>query len=95
MRTFKGHLREELKDPEFKKFFDEEKEILELSIRILEYREKNNLTQKELAQKAGITQQQLSKLENGSNCNVLTFLKVCNALHLKVALKPEKRKISA
>lgn len=95
MKTFRNHLKEELKDPEFKKLFDEEKKILELSMRILEYREKNKLSQKELSQRAGITQQQLSKLENGSNCNVITFLKVCNALHLNVSLKPEKKLATA
>ncbi|MBI1986901.1 MAG: helix-turn-helix transcriptional regulator [Nitrospinae bacterium] len=35
-------------------------------------------------------QQQLSKIENGINCNLATFLKVCNALGLKIDLDQPK-----
>jgi hypothetical protein len=34
-----------------------------------------------------VTQQQVSKIEKGINCNVTTFLKVCNALGIKVDLE--------
>ncbi|OGU14600.1 MAG: hypothetical protein A2X61_05975 [Ignavibacteria bacterium GWB2_35_12] len=44
--------------------------------------QKEGFSQKELAYKSGITQQQLSKIEKGENCNIYTFLKVCNALGL-------------
>lgn len=36
-----------------------------------------------------VTQQQLSKIENGINCNILTFLKVCNALGLVFNFTPK------
>ena len=62
--------------------FEEEKRLLALSIAIVEAREKNGLTQKELAEKSQVTQQQLSKIENGVNCNMRTFIKVSNALGL-------------
>lgn len=87
MKTFKKHLEKELKDNNFKKKYEEEKELLEISLKILEERNKLGLTQKELAAKAKITQQQLSKVENGINCNMATFLKVCNALDIKLGLK--------
>jgi predicted transcriptional regulator len=87
MKTFKKHLNEELKNIDFKNLFEEEKELLEISIKIAKIRNKLGLSQKELAQKANITQQQLSKVENGINCNMTTFLKVCNALNMKVGLK--------
>ena len=74
--NYKEHLAEEMKDPEFKKVFDEEKRLLELSCAIIEAREKRGLTQKELAEKSHVTQQQLSKIESGVNCNMLTFIKV-------------------
>lgn len=51
-------------------------------------REQRGLSQKGVAQKANVTQQQLSKVENGINCNLTTFLKVCNALDLKIDLDP-------
>ena len=80
--NYKEHLAEEMKDPEFRKAFEEEKRLLALSIAIVEAREKNGLTQKELAEKSHVTQQQLSKIENGVNCNMRTFIKVSNALGL-------------
>jgi len=80
--TFRAHLKEELKDPEFKKLFEEEKRLLKLSYAIVEAREKSGMTQKELAQKSRVTQQQLSKIENGVNCNMLTFIRVSSALGL-------------
>jgi len=80
--SFRKHLAEKMKDPEFKKLFEEEKRLLNLSYAIVEAREKKGLTQKELAQKSNVTQQQLSKIENGINCNMLTFIKVSNALGL-------------
>jgi len=79
-------LAEEMKNPEFKKLFEEEKRLLNLSYTIVEAREKSGLTQKELAQKSHVTQQQLSKIENGINCNMLTFIKVSNALGLGLTL---------
>ena len=87
MKTFKKHLKKELKNEKFKKLYEEEKELLDISVKILEERNKLGLTQKELAQKANITQQQLSKVENGINCTMTTFFKVCHALNIKIGLK--------
>jgi len=87
MRSFKKHLRERLKDTKFRKLYEEEKKLAELSLKILDTREHLGLSQKEVARKAKVTQQQLSKLENGINCTVTTFLKVCNALRIKVELE--------
>jgi HTH-type transcriptional regulator / antitoxin HipB len=86
MKTFKKHLNEKLKNEHFKKLYEEERQLTELSLRILDAREKQGLSQKEVAKKAKVTQQQLSKVENGINCNLKTFLKVCNALELKIDL---------
>jgi len=87
MKTFKKHLEVELKHTQFKKLYEEEKELLDIAIKILEERNKLGLTQKDLAKKANITQQQLSKVENGINCNMTTFLKVCHALDIKIGLR--------
>jgi len=84
--SFRKFLAEEMKNPEFKKAFEEEKRLLALSYAIVEAREKKGLTQKELAEKSQVTQQQLSKIENGVNCNMLTFIKVSNALGLDLTV---------
>lgn len=87
MEMFQDHLQDELKNDEFKTVYEEEKELLDLSLKVLEARKEQGLTQKELAEKSHITQQQLSKIENGVNCNIITFLKVCYALGLRLNLE--------
>ncbi|MGA2141184.1 MAG: helix-turn-helix transcriptional regulator [Brevinematales bacterium] len=82
MKTFRSHLESKLKDPDFKEKYLEEKKLIELSLIIHNEREKNGLSQNDVAKKAHITQQQMSKIENGINCNIITFLKVCNALSI-------------
>lgn len=88
MKTFKKHLNDSLKDPELNEIYNEERKLIELSLRIHEAREKSGLSQIEVAQMAHVTQQQLSKIENGKNCNMITFLKVCNALGLDFNFTP-------
>ncbi len=82
MKTFKTHLREKLKDAGFKEMFDEEAELLRIGLEIAEARKKMGISQTELAKRAHVTQQQVSKIENGVNSNVLTLLRVCRALSL-------------
>lgn len=83
MRTFRAHLNEKLKDEQFKELFNEERELLRIGMEIAEAREKSGITQSELAAKAKVTQQQVSKIERGINCNVLTLLKICRTLKLR------------
>ena len=87
MKTLKGHLEGKLRDDHFRRLFAEEKQLAQLSLQILQVRQHLGLSQQEVAKKANITQQQLSKLERGANCNVATFLKVCNALGVSVELE--------
>jgi len=77
---------EKKKIPEFKKRFVEEKQLLNLSYIIANARKQEGLSQQELARKSHISQQQLSKVENGINCNMLTFIRVSNALGLDFSL---------
>jgi HTH-type transcriptional regulator / antitoxin HipB len=98
MRTFKSHLieklqdhvKEKLQDQELRTLFEEEKEIFRIGFLVAEARAASCLNQAELARKAHITQQQLSRIENGSNCNLATLLKVCRALGLAMVLKSSK-----
>jgi predicted transcriptional regulator len=87
MKTFRKHLNTKLKDREFKQLFDEEREMLELSLHLLNARKNMGISQQELAKKAHITQQQLSRIESGMNCNLSTLLKVCHALRVKHDLR--------
>ena len=83
MKTLRRQISESRKDSEFNARFEEERKLLELSMKVYGAREESGLSQVEVAKRAHVTQQQLSKIENGNNCNMLTFLKVCNALSLE------------
>ena len=86
MRSFEEHLNEELRDPEFKKLYEKEERLASLAIAVAKAREKKGLSKKELAQKSHVTQHQLSKIENGMNFNVHAFIKVSNALGLRLTV---------
>jgi DNA-binding XRE family transcriptional regulator len=86
MKSYKEHLNKELENLEFKKLYEEEKYLLELGLRIAETRQRLGISQKELAERSHITQQQLSKIENGYNSNLLTFIKISSTLGLSINL---------
>ena len=87
MHTFAAHIEQKLKDERFRRIYEEERQMAELAVRIALARDKSGKSQKDVAREAQITQQQLSRLENGSRCNVNTLLKVCMALGLTLELK--------
>jgi DNA-binding XRE family transcriptional regulator len=91
MKTLKSHLKESLKDRDFRKYFDEEKELIQVSLQLHKARENAGLSQKEIAETAHITQQQVSKVENATNCNILTYLKVSHAIGMKFGVSRQKK----
>ena len=93
MRTFREHLNEKKNDPEFLEKYNAEKELIELAVKIAEARNKMGFSQQELARRAHITQQQLSKVENGVSFNITTFLKICNALGIKINLTKTAQRV--
>ena len=93
MKTFKKHLDTKLKNDKFRKKYLEEKKLIELSLLIHNEREKSGLSQRDVAKKAHVTQQQLSKIESGANCNILTFLKVCNALEIDLDINKSNKQL--
>ena len=56
---------DELADESIKGKFELDDILYDISMKIFEFRIKNNLTQKQLAEKLGITQSMVSKLESG------------------------------
>ena len=59
---FKDYLKKQLKNPEFKKAFDEEEIYASLAIQIAKIRQKERLTQAELAKRLDTTQQTVCRL---------------------------------
>lgn len=51
MRTFRKHLNEKLKNDQFRRLYEEERQIAELSLKIFETRENKSRSQKKIAQK--------------------------------------------
>ncbi|MFO7985943.1 MAG: helix-turn-helix transcriptional regulator [Desulfatiglandaceae bacterium] len=66
MTNFERYLEEELKDPEFKERFERAGEAWEVAMKLAALRKRAGLSQKELARKAGTTQQQISRMESPS-----------------------------
>ena len=72
---FDDHLQEQLKDPEFKKEWDDIQPEMDAIRAMIDARIEQNLTQKELAARTGIDQADISKLENGTRNPSLKLLK--------------------
>ena len=89
VRKFKDRLKKDLKNPEFRKAFKEEEVYASLAIQIAKIREKENLTQGELAKRLHTTQQTISRLENIHNRSytLQTLIKLATALHKQLEVK--------
>lgn len=90
-KNFRETLNEQMKDPEFQaewKAMEPERQIIRA---IVEGREARDLTQKQLAEVTGITQADISRLENGTANPSLRTLKRLAAglgMDLKVEFRP-------
>ena len=72
---FKDHLKEQLKDPDFRSEYEALEPEYEIIRQIILARSKANLTQKELAERSGIKQSNISRLERGTYNPSLNSLK--------------------
>jgi len=65
MRTFENDLKQELKDPEFAKYFGAARAKSNFAITLAKTRKQLNLTQQQLAAILGVSQSYIAKLEGG------------------------------
>ena len=74
--SFRGVLKEELKDKEFKKYYEEEGRKLAIGYKIAQLRRRVGFTQGQLARKIHTTQSVISRLENGNywTCSTSRYL---------------------
>lgn len=78
---FGKHLASELKDPIFRKRYNEYGKQLEIAYRILELRKKEGLSQAQLAGKIGTSQGNIARMESGQqNFTTDTLYRVAEAL---------------
>ena len=90
MRTLQEHIKEQLKNAEFKKEYNELEEEYEISRQIIHARIVAGLTQKELAEKIGTRQSNVSRIENGNyNPSIAILKRIAKATgkKLRVVLK--------
>ena len=89
VRTFQSRLREDIKDPEFKAHYQEEKQALMLAIKISELREKKGLSQQQLAKLMGTSQQAISRIESGEyeGFTLKTLEKIAEATGMRVKIE--------
>ena len=66
MSEFRELLNEQLKDPEFKREWDDIQPEMDVIRAMIKARNEQNLTQKELADRIGMNQADICKLENGT-----------------------------
>jgi len=89
MKTYKvsDHLKEKTKDPYFKELYELEAQKYSIIQKIVEYRVKHELTQEQLADKVSVSQQQISKVENGEFSSIMTLEKILLAIGMTVQIK--------
>lgn len=75
MSDFREYLNKQLQDPDFKKEWDDLEPEFNMIQALIDARKQCNMTQKELAQKTGIDQSDISKIETGNANPALSTLK--------------------
>lgn len=75
MRKFNDFLNEQLQNEEFRKEYENLQPEFDVIRAIIDARVSQNLTQKELAERTGINQADISKLENGTRNPSIKLLK--------------------
>ena len=75
MKKFDDFLEEQMQNQEFKKEYDDLQPEFDVIRAIVDARTSQNLTQKQLAEKTGINQADISKLENGTRNPSINLLK--------------------
>ena len=94
MKTFNDMLEKQLKDEEFRKEYEAIQPEMDVIRAIVDARVSQNLTQKELAERTGINQADISKIENGTrnpSLNLLKRLADGMGMVLKIEFIPKQR----
>lgn len=75
MKTFDNYLKEQLENKEFANEYKNIQPDMDIIRAIVSARTSQNLTQKQLSEKTGIDQSDISKLENGTRNPSINLLK--------------------
>lgn len=94
MKNLNNMLSEQLKDEEFRKEYEAIQPEMDVIRAIVDARTSQNLTQKELAERTGISQADISKLENGTrnpSVNLLKRLADGMGMALRIEFVPKQQ----
>lgn len=88
MKTFDSYLQDKLKNPEFKAEYDALEPEFSIMQAMIDARKESGLTQKQLAEKTGITQADISRLEKGNaNPSLRTLQRLAAGMNMRVRLE--------
>ena len=86
--TFRQDLKKRLKDPEFRKAWEDSEAEYQISRALITARLNKKISQRELAKRANTTQAVISRLESMSaNPSIGLIQKVASALNLKLKIQ--------
>ena len=94
MKSLKQYKETQMENPEFAKEYESIQPEMDVIRAIVEARTSQNITQKELAERTGINQADISKLENGTrnpSVNLLKRLADGMGMVLKIEFVPKQK----
>ena len=93
-RTLKDYIADQMKNPEFKKAWDDLDPEFRVLKAMIKAREKSGISQAELARRLGTKQSVVSRLEHGafSKASLETIKKVADALDMRLELRLRHKK---
>ncbi|CCL51450.1 MAG: helix-turn-helix transcriptional regulator [Finegoldia magna] len=91
-KNFRDTLKEEMENPEFKKEWDNLEVEFQIIKAMIDGRNENHITQRELSDMTGIAQGDISKIENGNaNPSIKTLDRLADALGKKLKVTFESK----
>ena len=88
MSDFRAYLNEQLKDEEFRTEYEKLEPEFSIIQAVIDARKAKNMTQKELSEKTGIAQSDISKLETGnSNPTIGMLQRLAEGMGMKIKLQ--------
>lgn len=86
--SFEKHLADQLKDPEFRKYYSEYKKQVEIAYQVFQLRKKAKMSQVELAEKIGTKQSNIARMETGQqNFTIDTLQKIASVFGRDVEVR--------
>ena len=88
MSEFREFLEEQLQDPEFRKEWDALEPEFAIVQAIIDARKTSGITQKQLSERTGIAQADISRLENGNaNPSLSTLKRLASAMDMTLRIE--------